>query len=688
MSFSRMTVLLALSGCLFRPDVRDERIAELTACVDEVDGTLWYLDSDGDGYGQADQEVLQRCDQPDGYAASSGDCNDNAPGISPKADEVCDGVDNNCDGVPDEDTAIDALGWYPDLDLDGFGDQSAERFSCERPEGGDDLINLGGDCDDDNDRIHPEADEFCDEIDNNCDGEVDEDTAVDAPDWYPDLDGDGFADNDAPLPSCDQPPGYYDSGPWDCDDTDPGVHPLAIDTLLVDRNCDGQEPGLGQADGKVWGALSGDEAGHAISGGSDVDGDGLPDLIIGAPNDDNGGSNAGAVYVLPGRAGQPAPRDGLPNVAIRLTGATDGDAAGYGVSSSGDVNGDGVDDVLIGARGYLTDRGAAYLVPGDPNGFAGFGLGNQTRLTGEFDGDLAGTAVAILGDQNGDGFDEIVVGAPYNDNNGSSAGAVYLVYGSSNPGSIGLGSASWELLGVPFGHAGEVVADVGDLNGDGVADLGVGASEANDSGASSGTAYVILAGGTPATQLASADIVLFGEAGGDLAGYALSSAGDLNGDGYDDLVVGAPNHDDPSTRAGAAYILLGPVSPGVSSLVQADSKWVGESNDYQAGSSVASAGDVNGDGTEDLVIGSFGYGNTSGTAYLVLGQPILPSYERLNQAQARLNAENNADRVGDAVSGLGDYNGDGYADFAVSAPLEDTGGGNAGAVYLIHGYAF
>ena len=160
-------------------------------CNGEIDENIpseWYLDADGDGYGDATQ-VTETCLPEDGYVAQSGDCNDDDATIFPSAEEVCDGVDNNCNGVSDEDLLTL---FYVDADLDGYGDNITIE-ACEPTEG---LSLVGGDCDDADSQSNPGADEICgDSIDNNCDGVSDEASAIDATTWYLDDDGDGYGLN-------------------------------------------------------------------------------------------------------------------------------------------------------------------------------------------------------------------------------------------------------------------------------------------------------------------------------------------------------------------------------------------------------------------------------------------------------------------------------------------------------------
>jgi hypothetical protein len=172
----------------------------------------------------------------DGFSTKE-DCDDGDAAAYPGNEEICDGIDNNCDGTVDEGTATDALTFYADGDGDGFGDVAAPTQACEKPEG---YVADATDCDDDNDAAYPDNLEVCDDADNDCDGTVDEDDAIDAPTWYRDLDDDGVGgDTGTTLVQCDQPAGYADVD-GDCDDDDDTTYPGAAEVCDdgVDNKCE------------------------------------------------------------------------------------------------------------------------------------------------------------------------------------------------------------------------------------------------------------------------------------------------------------------------------------------------------------------------------------------------------------------------------------------------------------------
>ena len=185
--------------------------------VDEssaIDASTWYIDLDSDGFGDS-SNTTPSCYQPTGYVADATDCDDATSTTYPGADETCDTVDNNCDGDIDEDDAIDVLTWYADTDADGYGDAAVTDIDCNAPTG---YVADATDCDDSESTTYPGADETCDTVDNNCDGDIDEDDAVDVLTWYADTDADGEGDPAVTEIDCDQPSGYV-SNNTDCDDT-------------------------------------------------------------------------------------------------------------------------------------------------------------------------------------------------------------------------------------------------------------------------------------------------------------------------------------------------------------------------------------------------------------------------------------------------------------------------------------
>jgi len=224
-------------------------------------GTAYYTDADGDGFGDPATEVTS-CGASSGLTSQGGDCDDGDPLIHPSAAESCDGVDNDCDGETDPSTSSDAATWYADADLDGYGDPGVSERSCSAPSG---YVNNHNDCDDTDSSVVPGADEYCDGIDNDCDGDTDPDTSLDAPTWYLDGDGDGYGDPGNNKTACSQPSGRVADNS-DCDDANPAVN-QAADELCdgIDNDCDTRIDPDDSVDAQSW---------HL-----DDDGDGFGDMV-------------------------------------------------------------------------------------------------------------------------------------------------------------------------------------------------------------------------------------------------------------------------------------------------------------------------------------------------------------------------------------------------------------------------
>jgi len=215
-------------------EVCDEADNDCDGAVDEDVTTTYYQDTDGDGFGVSDQ-TTEACTLPNGYADITGDCDDTDGAVSPNATELCDSIDNDCDGTVDEDDAADAPTWHDDSDGDGYGDPTDTTVACDQPSG---YTSDNTDCDDASADANPGAAEVCDEADNDCDGEVDEDSATDAATWYADNDGDGYGGSSTTA-ACDQPSGFADNSD-DCNDSNADANPGASEVCdEVDNDCDG-----------------------------------------------------------------------------------------------------------------------------------------------------------------------------------------------------------------------------------------------------------------------------------------------------------------------------------------------------------------------------------------------------------------------------------------------------------------
>ena len=578
-----------------------------------LDVATWYADGDGDGYGDRVSNV-NACDQPSGYVPGvldgvAFDCDDADAAVNPGADERCNGYDDDCDGDAD-----DEITWYADSDGDGYGDAASTVDACDQPSG---HVADGQDCDDADPEIHPGATEVKDGLDNDCDQDVDfidlanadaklvgessSDYAGRSVSSAGDVDADGYADL---LVGADE-------------ESSGGTYAGAAYLVLGPVS---GEVDLSAADAKLVGEASLDSAGRSVSSAGDADADGYADLLVGADEESSGGSFAGAAYLV---LGPVSGRVRLSAADAKFIGEASGDYAGRSVSSAGDVDANGCADLLVGAHRQDSGgsfAGAAYLVLGPVSRRVDLSAADA-KLVGEAGGDYAGCSVSSAGDVDADGCADLLVGANKQDSGGSHAGAAYLVLGPVS-GEVDLSDADAKLVGEASGdYAGCSVSSAGDVDADGYADL-LGGAEGEDSGGSlAGAAYLVLGPVSGELDLSASDAKLVGEASGDYAGSSVSSAGDVDADGYADLLVGADEESSGGSCAGAAYLVLGPVS-GAVDLSAADAKLVGEvSNDY-AGCSVSSAGDVDADGYDDLMVGACFHdagGGAAGAAYLIYG---------------------------------------------------------------------
>ncbi len=353
---------------------------------------------------------------------------------------------------------------------------------------------------------------------------------------------------------------------------------------------------------------------------------------------------------------------------------------GWSVASAGDVNGDGFSDVIVGARQYdngETDEGAAFVYHG-----SFFGLSTTPDWTAESNqaGAEFGISVASAGDVNGDGFSDVIVGAWYFDNSQTDEGAAFVYHGSA----LGLNTtADWTTYGgVANAWYGFFVASAGDVNNDGFSDVIVGAPNYLNQGA----AYAYYGSSSGLNTVA--DWFTTVTVSNALYGRSVASAGDVNGDGYSDVIVGSNGFTNTFTGEGAAFVYHG------SALgLNTSAAWVTYGNQTQAryGVSVASAGDVNGDGFSDVIVGAWGFdaingnegaafvwcGSANGVNSGVNGTPV-------NAAWAAFGSQVGME-LGSSVASAGDVNGDGFSDVIVGAWLFSNGEGNEGAAFVYHG---
>ena len=389
-----------------------------------------------------------------------------------------------------------------------------------------------------------------------------------------------------------------------------------------------------------------------------------------------------------------------------------GDSAGYSLSAAGDVNGDGFDDLIIGAPlgdDGGSDAGEAYVIFGKTGGFGPVDLSSLGTagfvIQGDQAGDRAGFSVDSAGDVNGDGFGDLIVGAPHGDDGGASAGEAYVIFGQAEGfGTIdltGLAPADGFII-QGFQQSGWSVSAAGDVDGDGFDDIAVGApGSILDRGAAfvvygkaEGFDTIDLAEPVPVEDPRSAGFSPISGGEQDArAGFSVSAAGDVNGDGLDDLIVGAPDANFAASDGADAYLLFGKEGGlgivALDSLAPADGFVIdGASFFDETGWSVSSAGDINGDGIDDLIVGSPASSGGNGKACVIFGRD--EGFGNINlatlaPADGFIIEGATDDRAGFSVSGAGDFNGDSFDDYIVGVPGDDVG--DAGKAYLIFGRA-
>ncbi len=584
----------------------------------------------------------------DGYAGVE-DCNDGDASVSPSGLEICDGIDNECDGVIDDGVTTT---WYADADADGYGNAGAPTERCTAGEG---VVSTATDCNDQNATAYPGHPEVCDAIDNNCDGLADEGLLST---WFKDEDGDGHGDPASAAYACVAPEGWV-SARDDCDDADASAFDGADEVCdTVDNDCDGESDendvclyDLGDADARILGATAYASVGAGVAILPDLDGNGVGELVVGSP-ENTGGTRGGFTVFNHLPSGDQTTDDA--DTTISSSGS-EIPVMGVRIDGSTDVTGDGEDDLVVGSQGDHV-----YVFAG-PNFSSGTATAAHATLDVNYEGDI-GKGVGPSGDVDGDGIADLAMGGagrdfsyvfhgPFAGNmDADDAAARYESGGYVSTGAIVGDTDGDGLSDVAFGDQGwaevalftdVLIGDVertdatatiqslsaesaigvrivpaGDVDGDGLADFWAGDGLDASGESRAGSAFLIGGGLVGESTTASALAHLQGTVASEYVGYYLDGNEDVDGDGVMDVLLGA------SLRAGGggAYLLYGPFAGTID--VQATARtFAAERAGSNTGYDVA-LGDIDLDGLADIVIGASAYSESfesQGIAYLVYG---------------------------------------------------------------------
>jgi hypothetical protein len=684
---------------------------------DLADGSTFYVDHDGDTYGDAGVSDVA-CVVPPGFVDNADDCDDDDNDIHPGAVELCDRIDGDCDGVlPDDES---------DADGDGF-------VECEAT----------SDCNDADANIHPGADELCSTVgvDDDCDGYSDEASAVDAATWYYDFDNDDYGGvGGLTTVACTQPSDYVANND-DCDDSRASANPAATELCNgLDDNCDSVVPSDEvDSDGDTYMTCEGDcdDTDASAYPGSlifyrDVDGDGygLASSTVtdcAAPSgyvDVSGDCLDSNANVHPGADEHCNTLDDDCNGTIDDSYAVD--AKLWYADTDNDDFGDPATTTASCTRpsGYTPDDtdcdDTTDTINPDAVEVCNDGIDNncdtvggaceqdatasaEVVWAGEDANDNAGQTIAVGGDVDGDGINELLLGAKLNDAAGADAGTAYVVWGPVTTGLTSLDAVdSQRITGqanvTSSDKLGASIAFAGDMIGsDGYGDIALGAGyrDVSSSGDHKGEVYIIsgadLGHTTKSVTGFSDEYLVKGASNFDYLGSGLVRGGDFDGDDNPDLWLAATGAG--SSDVGTVYLLRGGLTASTTVYTVTSVASMSITGDVGSDTigSVMATGDFDGDGISDLAIGdpkdrdpSVGLVN-AGAVHLFLGHSSPSGTTDTTGSDADVIAGSASDQLGGAVANAGDTDGDGTDDLVAGATGVDTNGTDSGACYVIPG---
>jgi len=664
-------------------------------CDEEIDndptnGSVFYADADGDSYGSVLE--ITACAQPDGYVTDNTDCNDGSADVYPNAAELCDGLDNNCNGTID-DNAGDFSTYYADLDGDGYGNPKTSVEACAAPSN---YVLDNTDCDDSSADLTPDTR------------------------WYQDQDQDGFGQPQYFVAGCDQPSGYVDNNN-DCDDTSNSTFPGAAAESAKECMSDSDGDGFGDLypdTGVTPGTDCDDEDGGTYPGNTtesktacmyDGDGDGFGDadpadgIEAGTDCDDEDSLQyPGATEYCNGEDDDCNGVEDEDYATDARTWYEDLDEDGYGTSKSSTVTcyepsgyadntddcDDGEEEVNPAALENCTDG-----LDNDCDTYTDeectYGVGSaDVTITSEAGSSTYGTYGLAAADIDGDGNDGVLFGSYAAS---SYAGKVFVFHGITSGTDTDTDSADVTFSG--SGSSSYVGYNVtgGDIDGDGYDDLVISAYYDSNPAASStysGSIYILNGPITSGTYTeGDEDALIYGAYSYDYLGNYMLRTQDLDADGADEVIVGAYAHD--YTKTGSYFSSTGEIGifsdpSGDSSMADADISINGTSTYGYVGYSFTSS-DQNGDGTMDLVWGEPGSGSSK--AFIAYG----PITSDIDSSDADVTINGSTSSTGAYYTGsdleAGDFDGDGYDDLFVGVQYNysSTYGYYAGQVSIFYG---